>query len=648
MMKRFFAAVAFLVIALSNVVAQENPLLLTIDNDSIFLNEFERIYKKNNENPDTSEEALDEYLGLFVNYKLKVKEAQRLGYDTVSTFTRELEGYRKQLAKPYLEDNEVTEELINEAYSRLGEEIKAQHILIKIGAKDSPVDTLAAYKKIKEVRKRALKGEDFSYLAKTYSDDPSAVQNSGDLGYFSALQMVYPFENEAYKTPVGKISDIIRTQFGYHILKVNDRRPSVGTVQVAHILIREYPGDPENVKISNAQKIELIAKRINEGDTFEDMARRYSDDKTTAEKGGELPPFGSGRMVEEFENQAFALEVPGDVSKPFQTSYGWHIVKLIEKQSLRPLEVLKADLFTKVKGDSRSLSVRKSFVDNLKKEYNFKVNEKNAQAVKKYIDNSFFEGKWEIPTNKKLDKVVLSWDGGERTQLDFLKFIAKNMLPDAAVVPIDYMVNFRLNEFKDREIFEYEKSVLPLKYPEYAHLMQEYFEGILLFNITNDHVWEKSITDSAGLADFYQVHIADYQWNNRLKGVLYKSENEKLAKKAKSLAKKKEKEYIISTLSADNALNVVAESFLVEKGVNPIVDKFDWQGKAVQGPVKVGDFYYVLQTEEKLPARAKELSEAKGQITAAYQDFLEKSWLAELHKRYTVTIHKPVLKNLQP
>ena len=647
MIKRFFAVSALILLTVCNLVAQESPLLLTIDTDSIYLDEFERIYKKNNSNPDLSDEALDEYLGLFVNYKLKVKEAERLGYDTAATFLRELEGYKKQLAKPYLEDNTVTEELINEAYERLKEEIRASHILIKKGTDDNPVDTAVAYRKIKDIRKRALKGEDFGYLAKEYSQDQSAAQNRGDLGYFSALQMVYPFENEAYNTPVGKVSNIIQTRFGYHILKVTDRRPSMGSVKVAHILVREYPGDPASLKVSNEQKANQIYDRIKAGETFEDMARRYSDDKTTSDKGGVLPTFGSGRMVEEFENAAFALENPGDISKPFKTSYGWHIVKLIEKQGLRSLDILKDELFTKVKGDSRSLSVKKSFVNKLKDEYNFKAYEKNAKAVAKYLTKDFFNGTWEIP-NKKLDKPVLTWDGNERTQRDFLEFIKSNMIADAQVVPFDYVVDFRFNEYKDRAIFDYEKAHLADKYPEYAHLMQEYYEGILLFNVTNDKVWEKSLIDTTGLENFYKENILKYQWDNRLKGVLYKSEDQKLAKKAKTLAKKKYKDYILKTLNVDNALNIVAENLTVEKGANEIVDLFDWKGKPVQGPIKQGDFFYVFQIEEKLPARSKEISEAKGQITADYQTYLETTWMKELHSRYKVTIKKPVLKNLQP
>jgi len=224
--------------------AQDSPTIMTIDGQPISKKEFENIYKKNNRDSVVTTAALDEYLELFINFKLKVREAEKLKLDTASQFTTELAGYRKQLSRPYLVDNVKKEELLHEAYERMKTEVEASHILITVDEDASPADTLAAYKKIQSLRSEGMKSDaDFGKLARNSSEDPSAKSNDGYLGFFTALQMVYPFENAAFNTPPGDVSGIVRTRFGYHILKVHSKRPARGEIQVAHIMVKSTDQD---------------------------------------------------------------------------------------------------------------------------------------------------------------------------------------------------------------------------------------------------------------------------------------------------------------------------------------------------------------------------------------------------------------------
>ena len=348
---------------------KKDPILLTIGNKKIPKSEFDNIYNKNNNKDKPSDEkSAAEYLELFINFKLKVTEAEELGLDSTSAFKTELQGYRKQLAQPYLTDNEVTESLIQEAYERMKFDVNASHILLRLDENALPKDTIEVYNKIMKIYDRISKGEDFSQIAKVSSEDPSAKENGGDLGYFTALQMVYPFENLAFNTEVGQVSKPVRTKFGYHLIKVNDKRQARGQVQVAHVMIKLMANASAQDSAASKAKIDEIHSKLKQGADFAELAQNYSDDRGSAKKGGELPPFGTGRMVPEFENVAFGLPNQGDISSPFLTRFGWHIVKKIDKKGLASFDEMKSDLKLKVSKDSRSYKSRVSLVNKIKSE----------------------------------------------------------------------------------------------------------------------------------------------------------------------------------------------------------------------------------------------------------------------------------------
>lgn len=636
-MKKLALLLFFVVSFLLEGIAQDK-VIMTVNKEPVYLSEFVNVYTKNNKNPDTSPEALDEYMELFVNYKLKVAEAERLGMDTNQVFLKELSGYRKQLAKPYLTDSSFQKQLLRDAYERMLDEVKASHILIKIEGAGLPKDTLAAYNEALRVIKQLKSGSDFNTLATKHSDDPSVASNKGDLGFFTGLQMVYPFESAAFNTKVGEVYPTpVKTRYGYHIIKVTDRRKALGKVQAAHILIQDIAGPK---KIDNKNKAGEIYNEIKNGLDFATAARRYSDDKSSAKNGGELPAFGSGKMVEEFEEVAFSLE-EGEVSLPFRTNYGWHIVKLIKKMPVGSFEDLETLLKRRVARDERAKQTEQSFVEKLKKEYNFKAYSKNLKALTRVVDNRVFEGDWVKP-QRKMTKPLATWDGGQVTQDDLL-FHIENIQRKAPKEDMSIFINHFYNEYLNDQLIAFEDSKLEEKYPAFKALMKEYRDGILLFDLTNKMVWNKAVEDTVGLKEYFENNRDLYQWKERANARIFMSSNPKLLKKAAKKAKKvKGVEEVIAAFNTDSDLTVRGKQELEERGDNEYLDAVEWKLGASDVKEKNGE-YFVVYFDEVLEPTAKELNETKGAVISGYQTYLEKEWLSELRKRFIVDVNKDVL-----
>src|SRR5690554_3117785 len=371
------------IFSLNSYAQKSDPVIITVNDQHITKSDFLRAYLKNNDNPKYDKESLDEYLDLYIKFKLKVAEAEALGYDTLPDLIKELNSHKDQLSHPYLIDTAKSNELINEAYERMQSEVRASHILVSVKPDASPSDTLKAYNKALELKKRIDNGEDFADVA-AESDDPSAKTNKGDLGYFTAFQMVYPFETAAYTTPVGEISMPIRSSFGYHIIKVIDKRKARGTITTAHIMIVSKKTDARS-EIENAEKkINEIYEKLQQGEEFEKLARLYSDDSGSKSRGGQLMPFGSGtnqRMVTEFEDAAFALKNDGDYSEPFSTDYGLHIVKRLDFSPLGTLKELEPQIKQKITQGDRSKISEKTFISRLKEENSFKRSEEHTSEL---------------------------------------------------------------------------------------------------------------------------------------------------------------------------------------------------------------------------------------------------------------------------
>ena len=511
-------------------ISEDEKSIISIGKTTVPFREFRYVYNKNNSNASdaNTEKSVKEYVDLYVNFKLKVMDAEKEGLDTTNSFKRELEGYRKQLAKPYLTDKSVTQKLVNEAYERMKEEVSAAHILVKCDPKADPKDTLSAYNKIMDLRRRILGGEAFDKVAKENSEDPSAKYNDGNLGYFTAMQMVYPFEDASYKTAKGSISNPIRTQFGYHILKVIDRRPSQGQVTAAHIMVNANPGMPAEDSIAARKKIYDIYDKLKKGGNFSSLVLEFSDHSGSKTKGGILPPFGTGTMTPSFENATFALKDTGKYSEPFQTPYGWHIVKLVNRKTLEPFEDLKSSLESKVSKDSRSELNRIYLIAKLRKENGSSENKMLMAYAFSKADTNLANGKWKFDmADKKLDEKILSIKEKKFTLRDFWKYAEKKQQVTQSKA-LDYQMKLLFNDFSDECVLDYEESHLADKYEDYRMLVKEYRDGILLFTLMDQKVWTKALEDTAGLKKFHSSNTAKYAWNERVKATIYSCANPKV------------------------------------------------------------------------------------------------------------------------
>jgi peptidyl-prolyl cis-trans isomerase SurA len=631
--------------------AQNNTkeVLFTINEKPYYTDEFSRVYKKNLDLvKDESQKDLNQYLELFVGYKLKVNKAYKLGLQNNPQYQTELKSYRTQLAKNYFNDTKITQELIEEGYNRLQKEIKASHILIMVDENASPTDTLKAYKKIEEINKKALAGENFGALATQYSEDPSAKENKGSLGYFTAFRMVYPFESAAYTTSKGKISKIIRTRFGYHIIKVDDVRNNRGEVTVAHIMVlNPKPEDADQSKAQNT--INDIYKKIQQGEKFEDLAKQFSEDKSSSSKGGVLNKFGSGQLSsEEFENAAFALAQPNDLSKPFQSQFGWHIVKLIEKHPIKTMDEMKNELETKIGKDDRSKKIVASLNEKLRKKYTYKKDAKQYALLSRLITDAFYDSKWMLPANtNSFTAPLLTINTKKVDGKTFLEFVEKQQKAGSNVKPVSKLADALYEKFLDEQLSNYYDDNLESEFPEFANVMEEYRDGLLLFDLMEKEIWDRSKTDTIGLQKFYDDHKMEHMWKKRVEATIISSTKMEEIKKALSMLKKKtEPQEIKAKLNVGNMVNIMTNSGVFEEG-NDAVPKGIKYEVGTSDIFKEGEYYFVTKVDKVLPQAVKTFDECKGKIVNDYQQYLEQRWVTDLKQEYTVKTNTAVFERVK-
>jgi len=659
-----WAGVACMLIAAAFTAAPvkaQDAAVLTVGEESVSLADFEHIFLKNNRDSVITEAALDEYMELFINFKLKVQAAEALGMDTVETFQKELAGYRTQLARPYLTNNELLDELVRQAWERKQEEVRARHILVSCSAQANPADTLKAWKRANAMRTRILNGEDFEAVAlsKAGSDDPSVRDNGGDLGWFSAFQMVYPFEEAAYTTAVGDLSPIVRTRYGYHFLEVTGRRDARGEIRAAHIMIRTKEGADDATLKAAEERINSITDLLSNGIPWEELALKMSEDASTASKGGELPWFGTGKMVEDFENAAFGLTEDGQISAPFKTSYGWHIVKRLEYRAPASFEASKRELQKKVSRDSRSELTRASFLQNLKAEYNFTTNANAIKSLKRIAakqDSVFFPGHPLANVQSKTAAATLLTIGDESaTVADFVDYlnIVKIRNAEAGANPV---IDEQLTSWSDKLLLDYEDARLEAKHDEFRLLMEEYHDGILLFELTDEKVWSKAVKDTAGLEAYHAAHVGDFMWGTRAEVDIFTCADEKAVKAARKAVKKgKDLVAFQRDYNAENGNSITLTSGRFSEGDNTWGDKVLADAAAgtlsEKAPVFAayeggGDETVLVHVGAVRLPEPKTLAEARGQVIAAYQDHLEAEWIEALRAGTIVEVNRALLQTL--
>ncbi len=669
----------------SSTPSDDPSMVMQVGPEKVQLQEFESIFNKNNNEENITREYLDDYTNLFIDFKRKVLYAQENQMDTSSAFKKELAGYRKQLARPYLTDQAAEDELVAEAYDRMKYEVRASHILISISQNANPMDTLEAYKTIKDLRNRALKGDDFGQLAHQYSNDPSAKTNYGDLGYFSAFRMVYPFESAAYKTPVGKVSDIFRTQFGYHILKSVDKRSNRGEVKVAHIMIEERDDATSKEKTANQEKIQQLIQSLKDGSSFEEMTK-FSDDKGSAKNRGELPWFGSGQMVPEFENTAFNLSAPGDISKPIQTMYGWHLIKLLDRRGIPSFEDAESDIKNKIKRDSRSNRGVESLIASVKEEYNFSEGKSLSRKEDFYIprlNKLIFDFDdylhnidifckinykiWDRASYTTEGKTMFTLDGITYTQDDFADYLALNKIQVDSANSCR-IVKERYEDWVNKTCLDYEDSKLEEKYPEFKALMKEYHDGIMLFDLMDQKVWSRAIDDTLGLLNYYNLTKENYQWDERALTTVYTSNDELIASRVRTLINNRNNSNVLTSeeisyldfgkgefylsdarilklINRYKANNLKVSSRSFEKGKSTVVDNHWYNGLTENGTNLDGSVFFA-DVKELKNGEQKTFEEAKGEVITNYQNYLEAAWKLELEQKYPAQVYTDVLYKL--
>ena len=563
-MIRFFLVLNLLIGSVNFTIAQsiDSKNLMTIGGETISVKEFLRVYNKNIDLvQDESQKNIDYYLNLYTNYKLKLKEARTLGFDQKDSYKKEFENYKNQLSNAYTSDKEVTETLMKEAYDRTSKEVKAQHILVRI---QPGQDTLAAYEKIQALRPRMIK-EDFKNLRNALHDGKSIFVE--DLGYFSAFKMVYDFENAAFNTPLGQTSKPFRTQFGYHVVKVLNKRPSKGKVQVAHIMIANSQNDstlvPEN-------RIKEIYRSIQEGDSFESLAKQFSDDKSSAAKGGEMNPFKSGDIRSEiFVNTAFGLKDIGAISEPIQTQFGWHILKLISKTPVEPYEKIKVDLEQKVKRDARSKIIRQKMLEKLKQQY--KISQPSLESVAALIEINDADDTWMVEASIE-PQVFLKIESQEFLYKDFLDLLNKNKRSFNVSTGKSKFISKQYALFLENNLFQYKKNNLINENEDYANVLKEYEEGLLLFDIMENKIWKGAQLDSIGLKSYYNENTSKFKSNSKITATIARSNKKKKLKAVKKLWSQG-----LSTEAISQKLNKRDQALIFSSGDfeidNPLIPK---------------------------------------------------------------------------
>jgi peptidyl-prolyl cis-trans isomerase SurA len=651
------------VIICSNLLSAQKTddrVLLNIAGDNITAGDFMYVYNKNNLNREAQDEgSIKEYLDLYINFRLKVKQAEELGMDTIDSFRKELAGYRKQLAQPYFVDGSVSEHLLQEAYERKKSDLRASHILFRVDKNGSPEDTLAAYKKALSAYQRLVSGEDFGKVAAEVSEDPSARDteanqyrparkgNQGDLGYFTVFDMVYAFETGAYNAEPGIVTQPVRTDYGYHLIKVTDRQPALGQAQVAHVFVALPPNATAEDTLAKKEKIEAAYQKILAGMGFEDVVKEYSEDKASAGNGGKLPWFGSNRMVPEFIVATRNLKDTGSYSAPFTTPFGYHIIKLTGRKPIGSFEEEEPTLRSRLEKDGRNKLSEESVIKRIKQDYGFKEYPKAKDAVFATLDSTITKGEWSASKASGLEKPVFVIGDKKYSQQDLAKYIAQKQtkrIPD-----IRSFFNDTYKSYVSEECIAYEDSRLESKYPDFRMLVREYHDGILLFDLTDKNVWSKAVKDTAGLAEFYNANKEKYMWDKRFNAsvvTILKPDAINADEVRKMFSSGKNAEEILEYFNTDTTLNILIETGKFSEGDSPVVDQVKWaQGisemvDSPSGPSFVFG-YEILDPEPKA------LQEARGLVTADYQAFLEEQWIRELRAKYPVTINKEVLSTLK-
>lgn len=616
-------------------VHAEDDTVMSVNGEKISKSYFEYFYRQNVNSLD-GKKSVEEYLPQFEAFRLKVAEAKALGMDTLSSFKKELRGYRKQVAEPLLTDDNCRQQLVKQEYQRMRTDRSISHIFIRLDPNATPSDTLIAYKKAVDTKNR-LKTEKFEDVARAVSDDPSVKNNNGSLGYLTALQVVYPLEDAIYNANVGAIVGPVRSVFGYHLIRVDSIRPSRGKVLVAHIM--KFTNDTlpaQNVKA--AQDIQDIYKQLQGGADFKTLAKDNSDDESTAKKGGEMGWISSfENLPKNFIETAFALKDSTQYSKPFQTPFGWHIVRILDRKPFESFDAKKQEIEGMINRSDRANLISDSYVSNLKKKYSFEEQAKTKAkleklAVKLNNDSVFYIKAAEIKG------IVFNFAGEGRSVSQVVNYMKVHRMPSNNV-------GKALDIYEKQELKKYADDNLEKQDANFSNLMQEYRDGILMFNISQQEVWDKAAKDTAGLTAFFDKNKNKYTWDGpRFKGRLIYCKDIMVERQVRKILDNEPADSVDNRLMDLNKKNVVVktEKGLYAQGDNKTVDILVFS-KSKNLPKS--DFKRVF-TDGKVIYAPEDYNDMRGAVIQDYQNYLETEWVKNLRQKYPINVNESLLRTI--
>ncbi len=625
----------------------DKEVIMTVAGRNVEAGEFIRMFNKNLDPGNKTD--VDTFLKQFIDFKLKVADAISEGYDTAKTYKDELNGYRNQLAQSYLTDPDVKDKLVKQAYERSLFEVKASHILISCAPGASPGDTAKAYAKAMEARKAIMGGEQFEKVAREISDDKSVQINNGNLGYFTVFQMITPFEEAAYNLEPGTISMPVRTSFGYHLIMVADKRPSRGKIKVAHIMKAAPPGSNDTIIQKAKTEIDRIYTLLRSGSSFRELALKYSDHKESGARGGEMNMFGAGEIIPDFAEAAFAIRDTGQYTEPVRTIYGYHIIKLLQKQPPASFQEARPYLESKLNQADLNSFGKKSFIARLKKEYNFRLNPEIYKWFTGNTDSLIMSGKARFDRKRLPPGNIYSFANQFITASEFAGFIEENLHTVPGANP-DFFISSLLESNIDKELVSYEDSILEQKYPDFRYLMNEFHDGILLFEISSKKVWNIVQEDSTGLKQYYDLHKDNFKSRKRIEAKIYSLKSgggmEELEAAYREYSVKPDADKQLSerfNRTGDTMLFITEGKW--SEGDDQDLDKIHWT-TGVQSLIKNGMPSVIVINKITEPS-PQSFDEAKTDVLSEYQDWLTEEWIRQLTEKYTVKIDNNVFEEVK-
>lgn len=620
--------------------------LMTIGNEEVFADEFLHILSKNRafqEKEAIMDQAIfEENFELFVNFKLKVKEAENRGLDQTEEFEREFSMFKEDLIRPFLIKNSLQEGELMKAYNRMQEIVKASHILLQFPANASREDTIAVFRMAQKLKTQSEEGADFNELALEYSDDPSAQENKGSLGYFTALQMVHQFEDAAFGIEVGEISEPILTNYGYHIIKLEDRKPNPGEIRVSHILVRSQSGDPVAEERALRRVGDIYTELQKEESVWEEVCAQYSEDQGTKNSGGLLPFISIGSVIPDFEKVAFSLTEIGEISPPVKTPYGYHIIRLEDKKPLATFEEMEPMIKSKILRDSRSTLIQSQVTSIQKSRFNFEENEALVDSlISKFENQSRAMIEQELENPNLENQQIFSINGAPTKLSELREFIQSNtqtIRPGTRnyfATWYDKFVEVSLNQSEEKYLEENNK--------EYQLTLKEYRDGILLFTLMNENVWQKALEDSLGQVSFYENNIDRYQWKERTEALIVKIAKDNVSAGVRRfLSDKSYQKNLVSRLENtflnDDPLAFTIDNNIYEFDSHPVLSRV-MDKKSLQ-EIKIDNKTHFILLGNKIPAGPKKFDETRGKVIQDYQEYLDKSLLETLKANYIIRINE--------